>query len=93
VRGLEGPSLVIDIRLGDALIHSVTLRQFCEAMVPAGVQFCLSQYEHSPTPIRCCRSCRSATCACRALCAGPGSRALRDAMRTSIDRAHRQGCR
>jgi DNA-binding CsgD family transcriptional regulator len=48
VRGLEGPSLVIDIRLADALIHSVTLRQFCEAMVPVGVQFCLSQYEHSP---------------------------------------------
>ena len=29
-RGLEGPSLVIDMRLADALIHAVTLRQFCD---------------------------------------------------------------
>jgi EAL domain-containing protein (putative c-di-GMP-specific phosphodiesterase class I)/PleD family two-component response regulator len=92
VRGLEGPSLVIDIRLGDALIHSITLRQFCEAMVPAGVQFCLSQYEHSPDadsllsqlPLGYLRlSSRYAL--------GQEAGALRDAMRTSIDRAHRQG--
>jgi EAL domain-containing protein (putative c-di-GMP-specific phosphodiesterase class I) len=92
VRGLEGPSLVIDIRLADALIHSVTLRQFCEAMVPVGVQFCLSQYEHSPDadsllnqlPLGYLRlSSRYAV--------GEGTGAMRDAMRTSIDRAHRQG--
>ena len=92
VRGLEGPSLVIDVRLGDALIHSVTLRQFCEAMVPAGVQFCLSQYEHSPDadsllsqlPLGYLRlSSRYAL--------GQEAGAMRDAMRTSIDRAHRQG--
>ena len=46
--GIEGPSLVIDLRLDDALVHSVTLRQFCEQLVPAGVQFCLSQYAHGP---------------------------------------------
>jgi EAL domain-containing protein (putative c-di-GMP-specific phosphodiesterase class I)/CheY-like chemotaxis protein len=92
VRGLEGPSLVIDIRLADALIHSVTLRQFCEAMVPVGVQFCLSQYEHSPDadslltqlPLGYLRlSSRYAV--------GEGAGTMRDAMRTSIDRAHRQG--
>src|SRR4249919_1126277 len=92
VRGLEGPSLVIDIRLADALIHSVTLRQFCEQMVPVGVQFCLSQYEHSPDadsllsqlPLGYLRlSARYAI--------GNETGALRDAMRTSIDRAHRNG--
>jgi EAL domain-containing protein (putative c-di-GMP-specific phosphodiesterase class I)/CheY-like chemotaxis protein len=92
VRGLEGPSLVIDVRLADALIHSVTLRQFCEQMVPVGVQFCLSQYEHSPDadsllsqlPLGYLRlSARYAI--------GNETGALRDAMRTSIDRAHRNG--
>ena len=92
VRGLEGPSLVIDVRLSDALIHSVTLRQFCEQLVPVGVQFCLSQYEHSADadsllsqlPLGYLRlSARYAI--------GGETGALRDAMRTSIDRAHRQG--
>jgi EAL domain-containing protein (putative c-di-GMP-specific phosphodiesterase class I)/CheY-like chemotaxis protein len=44
-RGLEGKSLVIDLRLGDALIHTVALRSFCEQLMGAGVQFCLSQFE------------------------------------------------
>ena len=43
---MDGTSLVIDLRLEDALVHSMLLRQFCEQMVPAGVQFCLSQYRH-----------------------------------------------
>ena len=63
--GLDGTSLVIDLRLDDALMHSVTLRQFCEQLVPAGVQFCLSQFEHGPDAERCWRSCRWVTCDCR----------------------------
>jgi EAL domain-containing protein (putative c-di-GMP-specific phosphodiesterase class I)/PleD family two-component response regulator len=44
--GIDGPSLVIDLRLDDALVHSITLRRFCEQLMPVGVQFCLSQYAH-----------------------------------------------
>jgi len=44
-RGLEGKCLVIDLRLGDALIHTVALRSFCEKLMGVGVQFCLSQFE------------------------------------------------
>jgi len=44
-RGIEGSSLVIDLRLDDALIHSVTLREFCYRLMPARVQFCLSQFQ------------------------------------------------
>lgn len=44
-RGIEGTSLVIDLRMADALIHTVTLRDFCNQLMPAGVQFCLSQFE------------------------------------------------
>ncbi len=91
-RGLEGPSLVIDLRLADALIHSVTLRQFCEHLLPTGVQFCLSQYEHGPDadalltqlPLGYLRlSARYAD--------SQGGATLRDEMRVAIDRAHRLG--
>jgi EAL domain-containing protein (putative c-di-GMP-specific phosphodiesterase class I) len=44
---IEGKQLVIDVRLGDALVHSVLLREFCQRMVGAGVRLCLSQYQTS----------------------------------------------
>src|SRR5688500_4407046 len=90
-RALDGPSLVIDLRLTDALIHSVTLRQFCEQMVPVGVQFCLSQYEHSPDADSLLSQLPLGYLRLSARYAGAEAGALRDAMRTSIDRAHRQG--
>jgi EAL domain-containing protein (putative c-di-GMP-specific phosphodiesterase class I)/DNA-binding response OmpR family regulator len=91
VRGLEGPSLVIDVRLADALIHGVTLRQFCDQLVPVGVQFCLSQYEHSPDADSLLSQLPLGYIRLSARYAHAEAGALRDAMRTSIDRAHRQG--
>ncbi|MDZ5841168.1 EAL domain-containing protein [Stenotrophomonas maltophilia] len=44
-RDLPGSALVIDVRLPDALIHTVPLQQFCQRMAQAGVRFCLSQFE------------------------------------------------
>ena len=44
-RNISGSSLVIDVRLADALVHAVTLQQFCNKLMPACVQFCLSQFE------------------------------------------------
>ncbi|MEO6226780.1 MAG: EAL domain-containing protein [Thermomonas sp.] len=90
--GIDGTSLVIDLRLEDALVHSIMLRQFCEQMVPAGVQFCLSQYRQGTDadvllqqlPLGYVRL--SAEFAKNPLPAG-----LRDEMRTIIDRAHRLG--
>ncbi|MGF6417491.1 EAL domain-containing protein (putative c-di-GMP-specific phosphodiesterase class I)/PleD family two-component response regulator [Stenotrophomonas sp. AN71] len=46
-RDLAGSALVIDVRLPDALIHTVPLQQFCQRMASAGVRFCLSQFEPS----------------------------------------------
>ena len=43
-KGIDGPSLVVDVRQEDAVIHALSLQEFCSAMVPAGVQLCLSQY-------------------------------------------------
>ncbi|WP_144898161.1 EAL domain-containing protein [Luteimonas cucumeris] len=92
VHGLPGRALVIDVRLDDALIHTVTLQQFCQRMIRAGVQFCLSQYECgdeaeallAQLPLGYLRlSARYAN--------AQASPTLRDEMRGVIDRAHRQG--
>ncbi|MEJ1097893.1 MULTISPECIES: EAL domain-containing protein [unclassified Pseudoxanthomonas] len=91
-RGIEGTSLVIDLRLADALVHTVTLRQFCQQLMPAGVQFCLSQFEPgqeanallTQLPLGFLRvSSRFAD--------AHTDPALRDQLRSVIDQAHRQG--
>jgi PleD family two-component response regulator/EAL domain-containing protein (putative c-di-GMP-specific phosphodiesterase class I) len=47
-KGIDGSLLVIDVRLGDALIYAVALREFCKKMVAAGVRLCLSHYQVNP---------------------------------------------
>ncbi len=89
---IDGTSLVIDLRLEDALVHSMLLRQVCEQLVPTGVQFCLSQYRHG----------EDAEALLQQLPLGylklayeyaqqPLPQELRDEMRVVIDRAHRLG--
>ncbi|MEP6906441.1 MAG: EAL domain-containing protein [Pseudoxanthomonas sp.] len=91
-RAIEGTSLIIDLRLDDALIHSVTLRQFCNRLMAAGVQFCLSQFEPgreaeallTQLPLGYLRvSKRYAT--------SHNDPELRDQLRGMIDLAHRMG--
>ncbi|CTP88258.1 two-component system regulatory protein [Xanthomonas translucens pv. poae] len=91
-RGVIGTSLVIDLRLDDALIHTVTLQQFCARLMPLGVQFCLSQFEPgaeaeallNQLPLGYLRlSARFANAHADA--------ALRDQLRAAIDLAHRAG--
>ncbi|UNT98133.1 EAL domain-containing protein [Xanthomonas translucens] len=91
-RGVTGTSLVIDLRLEDALIHTVTLQQFCARLMPLGVQFCLSQFEPgaeaeallNQLPLGYLRlSARFANAHADA--------ALRDQLRAAIDLAHRAG--
>ncbi len=89
---VEGASLVIDVRQTDALVHAVALHEFCAAMVPAGVQLCLSQYQSSDEadallaqlPLGFVRlSARYAT--------RLDETGVRDEMRAAIERAHRLG--
>ncbi len=89
---IESTSLVIDLRLTDALIHTVTLRQFCSRLMQAGVQFCLSQFEPgneadallSLLPLSYLRvASRFADT--------HTNPALRDELRGVIDQAHRLG--
>ncbi|MEG2940359.1 MAG: EAL domain-containing protein [Thermomonas sp.] len=89
---VEGTSLVLDIRLDDALVHSMLLRQFCERMVPAGVQFCLSQYRHGADADMLLQQLPLGYVRLAAdFARQPLPPELRDEMRGVIDRAHRLG--
>ena len=89
---VEGTSLVLDIRLEDALVHSMLLRQFCERMVPAGVQFCLSQYRHGSDADMLLQQLPLGYLRLAAdFARQPLPPELRDEMRQIIDRAHRLG--
>lgn len=90
--GIDGTSLVIDLRLDEALVHSMLLREACEQLVPAGVQFCLSQYRHGADAEQLLQQLplgylRLAADFARV----SGSQELRDEMRDTIERAHRLG--
>lgn len=91
---IEGQALIIDLRLEDALVHSVLLREFCQQMVPVGVQFSLSQYRHEPNAAQLLDLLplgylRLASDFARL----PLAQALHDEMREAIHFAHRQGLR
>jgi len=89
---IDGPSLVIDIRLEDALVHSMLLRQVCEQLVPSGVQFCLSQYRHGGDAEQLLQQLPLGYLRLSADYARqPLPPNLRDEMREAIDRAHRLG--
>lgn len=89
---VPGTSVVIELRLEDAAVHSATVRQFCDAMVGDGVQFCLSQFEAGPhvdmlfdqLPLSFVKLARKYT-------ASALSPSLRDELKVLIDRAHRRG--
>ncbi|WAC62069.1 EAL domain-containing protein [Pseudoxanthomonas sp. SL93] len=91
-RGIEGTSLVIDLRLADALIHTVTLRQFCQQLMPAGVQFCLSQFEPGAEADALLTQLPLGFVRVSSKFAGAhADPTLRDQLRSVIDHAHRQG--
>ncbi len=90
--GIDGPSLVIDVRQDEALVHAVALQEFCNAMVPAGVQLCLSQYSSNADADALITRLplgfvRLATRYSSKL----DDSVVRDQMRAAIERAHRLG--
>lgn len=90
--GIEGKQLVIDVRLADALVHSVLLREFCQRMVGAGVRLCLGQFQTNPEadallsqlPLSYVRLSPHYT-------GKIDQQAIQDEMRLVIDRAHLLG--
>ncbi|MFY2762827.1 EAL domain-containing protein [Arenimonas sp. MALMAid1274] len=89
---VPGTAVVMELRLEDAAIHAGTVRQFCDAMVADGVQFCLSQFEagqHAENlldqlPLGFVKLARKYT-------TNSLTPALRDELKVLIDRAHRRG--
>ncbi|WP_305805258.1 EAL domain-containing response regulator [Stenotrophomonas sp. YIM B06876] len=91
-RQVAGSSLVIDVRLPDALVHAVTLQQFCARLMPAGVQFCLSQFEPGDEANALLTQLPLGFIRMAGRFAGShASPALRDELRGAIDVAHRAG--
>ena len=89
---IDGQSLIIDIRLEDALVHSVLLREFCRLMVPSGVQFALSQYRHTLDAAQLLDELSLGYLRLAPDFAKlPLAQALHDEMREAIQYAHRQG--
>lgn len=91
-RELGGATLVVDVRLADALVHAVALEQFCSALVPVGVQACLSQYEHTAEADALMNRLALGYVRLSGRYASAQLDAAgRDQMRMAIDRAHRRG--
>lgn len=91
-RAIQGTSLVIDVRLHDALIHSVTLEQFCARLMPVGVQFCISQFESGPDANALLTQLPLGYIRLAARFAGSHADVrLRDELRETIELAHRNG--
>lgn len=89
---VDGPSLVIDLRLDDAVIHVVLLHQVCEQLVPAGVQFCLSQFRSNEDANQLLQELPLGYLRLSAEFARhPLPPELQDEMRVIIERAHRLG--
>lgn len=89
-RQLDGPQLVIDLRLEDAIVHVVLLQQLCEQLVPVGVQFCLSQFRYTEDARQLLQELPLGFVRLSAEFARhPLPRELRDEMRLAIDHAHR----
>lgn len=87
---VDGPSLVIDLRLDDAVVHVVLLHQICEQLVPAGVQFCLSQFRSTEDANQLLQDLPLGFLRLSAEFAQhPLPRELQDEMRVTIERAHR----
>ncbi len=45
---IAGELLVVDVRLSEAQLHSMIVREFCQQMMAAGVRLCLSQFQSNP---------------------------------------------
>jgi diguanylate cyclase (GGDEF)-like protein len=91
-RSLSGQQLVIELTLDTVTGHEQSVLEFCEKLQPAAVQFCLSRFEASPLgerildqlPVQFIKLAPKYLGAVQA-------HALRDELRTLIDRAHRRG--
>ncbi|WP_242112887.1 EAL domain-containing protein [Luteimonas aquatica] len=90
--GIDSGSLVLDVRLEDALIHTIALQEFCAAMVIAGVQLCIGQYRAgADADALLARLPLSFVRLSARYSSQLDEPPVRDEMRTAIEYAHRLG--
>lgn len=84
-------SLVVDIRLDDALMNAEVVRRFCESVSGSGVQFCLSQFHIGTDGASLMEALPLSyvKLAPKYLAAGV-TQAMRDELKVLIDQAHRR---
>jgi EAL domain-containing protein (putative c-di-GMP-specific phosphodiesterase class I)/PleD family two-component response regulator len=90
--GIVGSSLVIEIRMEDAVTHSREIKNFCDSVTPDGVQFCLSQCELNGDIERLIEAFPLGFVKLsRKYSAASQMQPVRDELKTLINRAHRRG--
>ncbi len=90
--GADGHSLVIDIRMEDALLHTLLLRQACAELTGVGVRFCLSQFRKSEEADELLQLLPLAYLRLdMAFAVQPMPKTLRDELRGIVERAHGLG--
>ncbi|KAF1705765.1 EAL domain-containing protein [Pseudoxanthomonas suwonensis] len=91
-RGIDGGAVIIDLRLGDALVHSVALGEFSRRLGQSGVQFCLGQFEPGPEAEALLGQLQLGYLRMAGRFAGAhNDQKLRDELRAVIDKAHSFG--
>jgi EAL domain-containing protein (putative c-di-GMP-specific phosphodiesterase class I)/DNA-binding response OmpR family regulator len=90
--GISGASVVIEIRMEDAMLHTAEVKRFCDSVTLDGIQFCLSQCEINADtdqlieqlPLGFVKLSRKYSAASQ-------TQSVRDELKTIINRAHRRG--
>ena len=88
---MSADCVVFELRLEDAAVHAATVSQFCSALAPSGLRFCLSQFEAGTEaaalldrlPLSFIKLARKYT-------TGSLSPVLRAELKDLIDQAHRR---
>ena len=91
-RKLPNGTLIVELRADEVDGQLEAVRAFCSTLVPHGVQFCFSQFEHDAERERLLEQLPVdfVKLAPRYLAASDRQRE-RDALRTAVDAAHRRG--
>jgi len=89
---LHSNALVIEINHNDALLNRQSIKEFCQALVDDGIQFCLSRYNpRNDEPNLLTALPLSYVKLAQGLTADLGSNKTRDDIKVMVDFAHRNG--
>jgi diguanylate cyclase (GGDEF)-like protein len=89
---VPGTSLIIEVKLQDALMHHQPVQKFFSELTPDGVQFCLNQFEAgAENEALLERLSLGYVKLARKYTVNNNQNVIRDEMKALVDRAHRRG--